>query len=313
MTSNILKGFALLALALLAAAPANAATLYSNEMASASGWGFNAFGTAASVGDYAVTFGYDYSADGIPEAPNSDAGDTATSGVKLEANLAGGSASGFTLYPTGQSFSGNYQLRFDVWMNYDADERINGGSAGTTEFIGGGIGYDNMSANIGSGAQIIATGEGGSGSDWRAFADGTFLAHEDMVAGSRNGFDPHYADFLPGVAPPAGQFQVSFPEGVAGSPGFQWVTFEVRTVDGISKVVLEKPNGDRLRIVEIEEPYTSDGNIGLFYADFFSSVTARPDLTFGLIDNVVVSEIPEPAAGLLLAFAGCFAGLRRRA
>ncbi|TWT77750.1 hypothetical protein Pla123a_15460 [Posidoniimonas polymericola] len=311
MTSNFLKGFALLVLA-LAATPASAAALYSNEMASASGWGFNAFGSAASAGDYAVTFGYDYSADFIPEAPNSQVGDTATSGVKLEANLAGGAASGFTLYPTGQSFSGNYQLRFDVWMNYDADERINGGSAGTTEFIGGGIGYDNASADIGAGAQIIATGDGGSGSDWRAFADGTFLAATEYVAGDRNGFNPHYSNFLPGVSPPAGQFQVDDPAGVAGSPGFQWVTFEVNTNNGLSTVVLEKPNGDRRTVIVIDEPYTSDGNIGLYYADLFSSVTSRPDLTFGLIDNVVVSAIPEPTAGLLLAVAGCLAGLRRR-
>jgi hypothetical protein len=60
-------------------------------------------------------------------------------------------------------------------------------------------------------------------------------------------------------------------------------------------------------------PYTSDGNIGLVYADFFTSVTPRPDLTFGVIDNVVVTQIPEPASALmLLAGLTGIAAVRRR-
>lgn len=279
--------------------------LYRDEMTSGAGWGVNALSA-----DSAATFGYDYSADDIPEAPNSRGGDAATTGVKLEANITAGALDAFSLYPVGQNFSGEYQLRFDAWMNYDADERINGGSAGTTEFIGGGIGYDNTAADIGVGGQIIATGDGGSGSDWRAFADGAFLDPEEMVAQSRNGFDAHYSNFLPGVAPPAGQAQLDFPPGTAGNPGFQWVTFEVTTAQGITGVWIEKPGGDRLPVVFINQhgarPHTTDGNVMLFYADFFSSVTSRPDLTFGLIDNVVVTEIPEPStiALAMLALVG---------
>lgn len=296
---------------LLTSISAEATELFRDEMASGTGWGVN-----ASSADTLATFGYDYSAAGIPEAPSSVGGDTATTGVKLEANLTAGSGTGMTLYPIGESFSGDYQLRFDAWMNYDVDERINGNASGTTEFIGGGLGYDDISSDIGIGAQIIATGDGGSGSDWRAFGDGSFLDNDEMVGGSRNGFIAHYSDFLPGVTPPTtGQFQISTPAGVAGSPGFQWVTFEINTANDKSAVYIEKPGGDRLLIAVINQngsdPYTSDGNIGLFYADFFSSVTPRPDLTFGVIDNVVVTQIPEPSTIGLIAIGGCFA-LRRR-
>ncbi|WP_425395274.1 hypothetical protein [Aeoliella sp.] len=280
--------------------------LFRDEMTSGAGWGVN-----ASSGDSAATFGYNYSADDIPEAPNSQGGDTATTGVKLEANITAGALDVFTLYPIGESFSGSYQLRFDAWMNYDANERINGGSAGTTEFLGGGIGYDNVAADIGIGAQILATNDGGSGSDWRAFGDGSFLDPSEMIAGSRNGFDSHYSDFLPGVAPPAGQAQAAFPAGTAGSPGFQWITFEVNTAHGRSAVFIEKPGGDRLHITTINaygaRPYTSDGNIGVVYADFFSSVTSRPDLTFGIVDNVVVNQIPEPGTAMSLTIVSCLA------
>ena len=285
--------------------------LFRDQMTSAAGWAVN-----ANNSDSSAAFGYNYSADGIPEAPNSRGGDTATAGVKLQANIQSGTLSVFTLYPSGQNFTGNYQLRFDAWMNYDADERINGGSNGTTEFIGGGLGYDNLSADIGPGAQIIATGDGGSGSDWRVFADGAFLNPSEMIAGDRNGANAHYSDFLPGVSPPGGQAQVSFPPGVAGSPGFQWVTFEINSIDGVADMYIEKPGGDRLRISHFNynglRPYTSDGNIGLVYADFFSSVTPRPDLTFGLIDNVEVHVVPEPASALLLVAGLLGMTLRRR-
>lgn len=314
MIRIVLSAFAIAAAILAGVSHAGAQEIFRDNLQSGAGWGVNAFGD----GDHLATFGYDYSADGIPEAPNSQGGDAATTGVKLEANTVPGSgvSTGFTLYPIGQSFSESYQLRFDAWMNYDADERINGGSSGTTEFIGGGIGYDNAAADVGVGAQILTTGDGGSGSDWRLFGDGSFLDNEEMAAGSRNGFVDYYADFLPGVSPPGGQAQAAFPPGVAGSPGFQWVTIEVNTSDGLAAVWIEKPNQDRLLISIINangsDPFTSDGNIGLFYADFFSSVTSRPDLTFGLIDNVVVTQIPEPGAAGLLAIGLASVAIRWR-
>ena len=80
-----------------------------------------------------VTFGYDYSLDDIPEAPNMLPGPT-TTGVKLEANLSSFAATVLTIYPVGQFFAGNYTLQFDAWSNYDVDERINGGFEATTEF-----------------------------------------------------------------------------------------------------------------------------------------------------------------------------------
>ncbi len=301
----------ILGLGLSAGMPAaGAAVLFQDQMTTASAWNVN-----SRSADIQTTFAYDYSADGIPEAPNTQVGNTATSGLKVEANL--DTVTGnehLTAYPLGQNFTGTYQLRFDAWMNF----AIGGG--GTTEFLGGGIGYDNLTADIASGAQAIATGDGGSSNDWRAFKSPPqfFIPDADMAAGTHQGADAYYADFLPAVAPPASQGQAAG-TGVAGSPAFQWITWQFTVNNGTVLVDIEKPNGDLLRIVDIDCSDTSDGsagcgtdgNISLFYADFFSSIASDPSLQFGLYDNVIVTDVPEPASVALMALGGLMM-LRRR-
>jgi hypothetical protein len=294
--SRVSKFFSAALFALLVMIPAVAsAELFRDQMNNGATWGTNASGT-----DFAATFNYDYSADGIPEAPHSLGTDDATRGVKLEANIDSGTGQFFTLYPTGQSFSGNYQLRFDAWMNY--------GTGGTTEFLGGGVGYNNTDADLTSGGQAIATGDGGSASDWRALKNGFFVEAADMAGGTRQGSDAYYADFLPSVN-----------GSTAGSPGFQWITWEFNVNGSNVDVTAEKPGGDRLPIVSLDCSDMSDGstgcttsgNISLFYADFFTSIADPVGSTFGVIDNVVV--VPEP--GLLTLGSICALGLaivRRR-
>ncbi|MBE0543748.1 MAG: PEP-CTERM sorting domain-containing protein [Verrucomicrobia bacterium] len=271
------------------------AQLFRDQMKDGTGWGVNANST-----DYLYTFNYDYSANGVPEAPNSLGGDDATRGVKLEANLTTGTGQFFTLYPLGQNFTGSYQLRFDAWMNY-------AGSA-TTEFMGGGIGYDNVTADVASGAQFIVTGDGGSASDWRALKDGFYVATgASYPAGSLNNTATYYADFLPSVN-----------GSIAGAPGFQWITWEFNVAGNEVSIYIEKPNTDRLLLISYDKTTpnvaTTDGNISLFYADFFTSLSDSPASQFGLVDNVIVTAIPEPTsvALVLLGGLGMFLMVRRR-
>ncbi len=316
ITRFVLRSVAMFTLAVTLSEVVHAQFLYReafDSSASENNWGVNATGT-----DFFATFGVDYlngaveqgfNPISVPEAPNSNLStDAANRGLVLEANTSAAALTTLSVYPTSQNFTGNYQLRFDAWMNYDLDVFLNAGAAGTTEFIGGGIGYDGTKADVGSGAQLIATGDGGSGSDYRAFKDrttvggttGFYVAAADMAGGSRNNTDPYYADFLPGMAPPAGQSQpITDALGDAGTTGFQWLTWEFKAVDNVVDVTLEKPDGSRLLIVTLDGNDTSDGSLGfstdgnimLFYADYFSSVTTQPQWTFGLIDNVEVTEV----------------------
>lgn len=274
------------------------AQLFRDQMTNAAAWGVNASGS-----DWAVTFNYDYSANGIPEAPNSLPGDAATRGARLEANLVSGTMNFFTIYPLGQNFSGSWQLRFDAWMNY--------GTSGTTEFLGGGIGYNGTSADVNSGAQFIATGDGGSTADWRALKNGFYVTTDSAYAGgSRNNTAPYYTSFLPSVN-----------GSVAGSPGFQWITWEFNVVGNDVSIYIEKPDKSRLLLIQYDKTYTgdgssgatTDGNISIFYADFFTSIASPPGSTFGLVDNVLVTAIPEPGAiGLMLCGLGMMWVARRR-
>jgi len=263
------------------------AQLFQDQMNNPAGWGVN-----AATADYLATFNYDYGANGISEAPNTQGGDAATRGLKLEANLFDAAISFFTVYPIGQNFTGSYQLRFDAWMNY--------GTAGTTEFLGGGIAYNNTDADLTSGAQAIATGDGGSAQDWRAF---------DGVGGSTtyfplgNGSSEPYVSFLPSVN-----------GSVAGSPGFQWITWEFNAFEGNVSIFIEKPDSSRLQLTSFTPTAGTDGNISLFYADFFTSLGDPASETFGIIDNVVVTAIPEPTTGVLamIGVVGLWIARRRR-
>ena len=65
--------------------------------------------------DEHADFFFDYSTVGIPSAPNSGG---STLGMRLSSNITDGIFGGFTVSPTGQAFTGDYALKFDMWSNY---------------------------------------------------------------------------------------------------------------------------------------------------------------------------------------------------
>ncbi|MCA9183902.1 MAG: PEP-CTERM sorting domain-containing protein, partial [Planctomycetales bacterium] len=42
------------------------------------------------------------------------------------------------------------------------------------------------------------------------------------------------------------------------------------------------------------------GKVALGYADIFTSVSNKPEFSFGIFDNLVVTQVPEPSSLALL-------------
>jgi hypothetical protein len=72
--------------------------------------------TGANTTDNVVNFFYDYSAIGVPVAPNG----SGTRGLKMTVNNTSAVFGGVTTSPNGQNFSavGDYRVSFDMWQNY---------------------------------------------------------------------------------------------------------------------------------------------------------------------------------------------------
>lgn len=268
--------------------------------------------------DFAANFFFDYSTVGIPSAPNSGG---ATRGLKLQVNQANGIFSGMSVSPTGQSFLGNYELRFDMWLNFNGPAPA--GGSGSTQIGGGGIRTSGTVAQWPGGAQdsiwFAASTDGNSSVDWRAYSpsagtgytapSGVFAAGTGTSPDARNNTHPYYAGFG-NVAAPAAQVAL-YPQQtgntLVGSAGWAWHDVRILnagntvtwTVDGL---LIATVNG-------ADDTANTGNNILLMYSDINATSSTDPNdvnLLFGLFDNIVVTQVPEPSA---LAFAGLGLGV----
>ena len=173
-----------------------------------------------------ATYGYNYSAIGIPASPN---GGGSTIGLRLAANT-NTTIQAITAATTA-TFSGNYRVRFDFWGNTVGP--LPAGGPGSTEYIGGGVGFSGTVPR--AGASLLTTIEGGSAVDWRLDKGAT----PQVIAGgsynpaivTRDGGDPYFSAAFIGQSPPAAQTAL-FPATQTGtigngSIGFKWYTMQI--------------------------------------------------------------------------------------
>ncbi len=198
-----------------------------------------------------LDFAFDYITSGIEAAPNGGG-----NCLKLESNTdeANTTPSIIVVTPTDETFSGNYIISFDMWMNY--------GTSGTTEYSY--FGVKNLTDQ--TGAQFKITGDNGATNDFNAFVDGSLISTDEAGVyynSSRNGLD--YNAFYDGA-----------------DPAFEWL--EVVLEVSASTVVF-KLNGN----VAITAPATTvNGNLVLGYEDLFSSYGGVD--AYILFDNIKVIE-----------------------
>lgn len=256
------------------------------------------------------TFAYDYSDIGIPSAPNSTGG--TTKGLRFEANLNSSAAAALSASPVGQSFSGNYRLHFDMWINVNGP--LPGGGTGSTEAITAGVGTAGSrvqwtgSGTTADGVWFTVDGEGGVantsptqgdfvayiGTAGQATNSGVYSA--GFTSTSRDNTDVYYANVFPsGQTPPI--FQISNYVQQTGSLNVGAVGFVWRDV------VINKSGStvewfiDGLKIATVSSASITASNIFVGYWDPFTSISDNTNLSFGLVDNVRV-EVPAVAPTL---------------
>jgi hypothetical protein len=236
------------------------------------------FGATNGVLDRAVAWSYDYSLLGVPPAPRS--GGT-TRGLYVTVNKDPNPvAAGINFYPNGQSFRGNYALRFDLYMNMGNSNQTEHALAGLnhsgtlTNWVSlNPAAHPSTRGNDGVFAAINASG--GNNADYAAYT----ATNTGAVPGQlTNRAATAFTSVL--TAPPytfAGSIGCA-----SNSLTKTWAEVELRQVDG--RVTLTVND---LVIYDLTNstPFTS-GNIMIGYNDQFSS--RGSDLSFAIFDNVRV-------------------------
>ncbi len=234
--------------------------------------------------DYTATFGVDYTLQppdgpGLPPAPHAG---TETMGLLMSVNKLDGTlaAAGVNAYLNGQDFTGNYALRFDMYLMQNA-------SLGTTENALFGINHDgtktnwysNATNNVpstseydGVWASVVADASSLPGDprarDYQIFtAPGVTLGglFGPTLAASRE--SPSFADVF--HRPPWS------PGSAAGSPGNSptsatpsWAQVELRQVNGIVTLTINNTN----ILSYTNSTASTHGKIMLGYDDAYNSI-----------------------------------------
>jgi len=272
--------------------------------------------------DHAVTFGYDYSVllgGTLGPAPNTT--DASTTGVLMVANQIGGAASAVSLFHK-TLVPANARVTVDLYMGLT-------GTGGTTEYGAVGLGstattpFTIFAPIAGDGTYMTHSTGDGTSSDWRWSRPGADPVGSDSVPmnststtylqGSSN--DTEYDTCCGLVEDPVNGTN-------AGRGGNQWVTLEITTFDGDTRVQL---NGTTIILgpsigaaddTGLTGGTAPGGRASMSYMDVFASLASPGNSQFGVFDNFrveAVNGIPEPTSMMLLGLGAIgLNGLARR-
>ena len=252
--------------------------------------------------------GDDFTLQKIPAAP----GGAGNLGLKIAVNKPDATINAVSAYPKLRNFSGDYKLKFDMWMNY------NGLGNGTPGGAGGGNGSTHqMLAGLNMGAAgnrvagpVIVDGpppvggentgyvyalsnEGGSGTDYRAYEDQLNLGATGWSATGtavQNNSNAFYQGLFNDLSNLGGEYETG------GVPGKHWVQVEISSIGG---VVAWRLNGTLVH--ERADTTYNSGNITVGMADFVGVLTGpnppvpsdTPTDSFTVFDNIVVESLSQ--------------------
>lgn len=273
-----------------------------------------------SLADASANFAFDYSTLGIPAAPRS--GGT-TIGVRFLANQTAGVQQGVSASPTGQSFTGDFRLQFDAWLNFNGG--LDTGGSGSTQVGSFGWGTSGASAQwAGASSSVMfgATGDGGSTFDYRVYANnalqapssGMYAAGTGTSPDARNNTHPFYTALFGGQTAPAAQLALYAGQTnatSAGAFGFEWHDV---VIEKLGQTMTWSVDGTVLATVPLEGVTLSGNNIflGQFDINATSSIDPNDFLITSIYDNILVTQIPEPSTAVLSLFGLAALLFRRR-
>ncbi len=305
------------------AASARAETLFSDnfDTDTSAAWDMRVGVFTAGDTDYKVDWAFDYGAQtynlfagpldttgqtlNVPPAPNSNG---TAKGVKLTVNKDDlGARVVVNLYPKNQNFSGNYVLKFDMFMNHgswgdlggstteNAWFGINHTGAGPNWAVFAGNGLSSAFAAPIAGADksdglfFTVTCDGGGAKDLWALA-GDAAGRPAVLFGDAGGILDLDKDTFPDHGDEQGNFQGTFTSPPFEAPGIlakRWVPVEVSQIDDI---ITMKLNGQVFSRYTNSTPWKS-GTVMVGYADIFNSIAALLDENWVLFDNVRVERV----------------------
>lgn len=286
----------------------------------------------ANTADYSNRFAFNYSTNkfikggatnNIPLAPNSTPG-VETNGLKITVNDVGAAVVGVNLYPNGQSFTNEYTLKFDMWLNYTGTGFGNG-TGGTEDAIfginhaggknvfsatGGGI-----ASTVGDGVSFAVSSDGDYTRDYQAFVGDNAAALVELQ-GATGGFLDRDGDsttefqsdqLLPATHP----LKLMFPSPTfesAGMPAKEWVQVEVRqrTNNVGDFVVTWLINGYIIAqhsVGGVSPYFQTNGNIMIGMMDPFSGIGTPAADSFMIYDNIRVVDLNGAPANVMVSIA----------
>ena len=241
------------------------------------------FGANNGIYDATNIFAYDYVAAGIPLAPRSAPG--AGRGLFLAVNkndaTALGSA-GINLYPTNQTFAGDFALRFDMYLSF--------GTAGTTEHAIAGLNHSTLRTNRATQSVDVNNTTAGGDGVWVAIeTDGS--ANRDYTAYTTTNQTNTPVIIASQTATTMTPFIPSPPYAFPGSPGVsptsakEWSTVELIQ---LANVITLKVNAATVFTFTNTTGFTS-GDVMIGMNDQFDSVGSAAN--FVIFDNVEVVRL----------------------
>ena len=231
--------------------------------------------------------------------------------MKLGANIAtnnpGPSAgAGLSVSPIGFSITENFEMHFDMWLNFNGPFPT--GGSGSTLVGGGGFGTagaTTQTAGVADSVYVSATGDGGSVADYRIYTPAAQASVQDgnpayIGAATRNNTQAYYSTNFPGQSAtnnaPAQLLLFPQQNGITqnGAQGMKWRDVTIRK---IANIITYKIDGIPIAVVDMSTNGTLGGaNILFNYFDINGTVSVDPnffDLNFGLFDNVRITNFPS--------------------